>query len=135
MVVISKEHCSEIDGRLNEILSKYNLKSKTFKWNKLNSMDKVSALEEFLEYLFKLMVDNLVFIHTIIWDIQDSRHDVVGIDDIENLSRMYYKLINNFENEIKNIGIIKHYQTLKNLDICYFGIIYLYKRGIYKIKR
>ena len=51
-------------------------------------------------------------------------------EEIEQFSQ-----VKNIENEIKNIGIIKHYQTLKNLDICYFGIIYLYKRGIYKIKR
>lgn len=59
-------------------------------------MDKVRALEEFLEYLFRLMFDNLVFIHTIIWDIQDSRHEIVGRDDNKNLSMMYYKLIKNF---------------------------------------
>lgn len=78
-------------------------------------MDKVSALEEFLEYLFKLMVDNLVFIHTIIWDIQDSRHDVVGRDDIENLSRMYYKLIKNFaKDKLKNGDYLTVYPDRNN---------------------
>jgi len=32
-------------------------------------------------------------IDTIIWDTHDSRHDIVGRDDIDNLSRMYYHLL------------------------------------------
>lgn len=103
MIVISKEHCSEINDVLNEILTKYNINPQKFKWNKFNSMDKVNALEEFLEYLFKLMFGNLVFIHTIIWNIHDSRHEIVGRDDNKNLSLMYYKLIKNFaEDKLKN---------------------------------
>ena len=86
----------KVGDKLNEILKKYNLTPKRFKWNKFNSMGKVNALEEFLNYLFRLMFDNLVFIHTITWDIKDSRHDILGRDDTKNLSLMYYKLIKNF---------------------------------------
>ena len=115
MIVISEEYCIEINDKLVEILIKYNISIKKFKWNKFNSRDKVSALKEFLEYLFKLMVDNLVFIHTIIWDIQDSRHDVVGRDDIENLSRMYYKLIKNFaKDKLKNGDYLTVYPDRNN---------------------
>ena len=107
MIVISEEHYCEINDKLNEIFVKYNISSKKFKWNKFNSMDKVNALEEFLEHLFKLMFDNLVFIHTIIWDVQDSRHDIVGRDDNKNLSLMYYKLIKNFaEDKLKNGDVL-----------------------------
>lgn len=42
------------------------------------------------------MLDGSLRIHVIIWDIEDSRHDVLGRDDITNLSMMYYKLIKNF---------------------------------------
>lgn len=103
MIVISEKYCNEINDKLVEILNKYNISAKKFKWNKFNSIDKVNALEEFLEYLFRLMADNLVFIHTIIWDIQDSRHEIVGRDDNKNLSMMYYKLIKNFsKDKLKN---------------------------------
>lgn len=103
MIAISKKHCIEINNILVEILTKYNISTKKFKWNKFNSMDKVNALEEFLEYLFRLLADNLVFIHIIIWDIQDSRHEIVGRDDNKNLSMMYYMLIKNFaKDKLKN---------------------------------
>lgn len=103
MIVISEEYCNDINDKLDEILTKYDISPNKFKWNKFNSMDKVNALEEFLEYLFRLMSDNLVFIHTIIWDIQDSRHEIIGRDDNKNLSMMYYKLIKNFaKDKLKN---------------------------------
>lgn len=106
MIVISEEYCNEINDKLVEILIKYNISTKKFKWNKFNSMDKVNALEKFLEYLFRLMSDDLVFIHTIIWDIQDSRHEIVGRDDNKNLSLMYYKLIKNFVKDKLKMVII-----------------------------
>lgn len=115
MIVISKEYCSEINDKLNEILIRYDIKSKKFKWNKFNSRDKVNALEEFLEYFFKLMFGNIVFIHTIIWDIQDSRHEIVGRDDNKNLSMMYYKLIKNFsEDKLKNGDVLTIYPDRNN---------------------
>ena len=89
MIVISKDHCQKVNEKLNEILEKYDITPKKFKWNRFNSRDKVNALEEFLNYLFRLMFNDLVFIHTIIWDIKDSRHDILRRDDSKNLSLMY----------------------------------------------
>ena len=63
MIIISKDYCKKVNDKLNEILKKYNLTAKKFKWNKFNSMAKVNALEEFLNYLFRLMFDDFVFIH------------------------------------------------------------------------
>lgn len=86
MIVIPKDHCQKVNEKLNEILEKYDITPKKFKWNRFNSRDKVYALEEFLNYLFRLMFDDLVFIHTIIWDIKDSRHDILGCDNNKNIS-------------------------------------------------
>ena len=83
MIIISKKYCSEVYEKLNEILKKYEITSKTFKWNKFNSKKKVNALKEFLEYLFGLMSRDIVHITTIIWDIHDSRHEILGRDDKE----------------------------------------------------
>ena len=103
MIVISKEHYNDVNEKINLILHKYALNPREFKWNKFNSMDKVNALKEFLEYLFKLMNDNLIYIHTLVWDIHDSRHEILGRDDNKNLSLMYYKLIKNFaKDKLKN---------------------------------
>ena len=115
MIVMSEEYCNEINDKLVEILIKYNISTKKFKWNKFNSMDKVNALEKFLEYLFRLMSDDLVFIHTIIWDIQDSRYEIVGRDDNKNLSLMYYKLIKNFaKDKLKNGDYLTIYPDRNN---------------------
>lgn len=115
MIVISYDYYQKVNDKLNEILEKYNITPKKFKWNKFNSMDKVNALKEFLNYLFKLMSDDLVFIHTIIWDIKDSRHEILGRDDNKNLSLMYYKLIKNFaEDKTKNGDTLKIYSDRNN---------------------
>ena len=118
MIVISYDYYQKVNDKLNEILEKYNITPKKFKWNKFNSMDKVNALKEFLNYLFKLMSDDLVFIHTIIWDIKDSRHEILGRDDNKNLSLMYYKLIKNLiEDILPNDGVY----NIKKLSFCTVG--------------
>lgn len=96
LVVLHETEFNQINNKLNFILNKYGLNIKTFKWNNLKSNSKLIALKELLTYLFGLMLDGSLRIHVIIWDIEDSRHDVVGRDDITNLSMMYYKLIKNF---------------------------------------
>lgn len=78
-------------------------------------MKKVHALEEFLEYIFKLMSNNYVHIHTIIWDIHDSRHERLGRDDAKNLSLMYYKLIKNFaDDKLENGDLLTIYPDRNN---------------------
>ena len=118
MIVISKDHCQKVNEKLNEILKKYGITTpKKFKWNRFNSMDKVYALEEFLNYLFRLMFDDLAFIHTIIWDIKDSRHDILRRDDSKNLSLMYYKLIKNFAKDKMKTGDTLTIYTDRNNSI------------------
>ena len=115
MIAIRKDQCRKVNDKLMEILEKHNIAPKRFKWNKFNSMDKINALEEFLDYLFRLMSDNLVFINTIIWDIKDSRHEILGRDDNKNLSLMYYKLIKNFaEDRLRNGDTLTIYPDRNN---------------------
>lgn len=110
MIVISKEQYNKVDAILNKILLKYGIAPKKFKWNQFNSRDKVNALKEFLDYFFKLMSNNTAYINTIIWDIHDSRHEILKRDDKKNLSLMYYKLIKNFaEDKLKNGDILTIY--------------------------
>ena len=99
LVVLHETDFKHINDKLSSILKKYNLKIKSFKWEKLKSKKKVLALKELLDYLFGLMLDGSLRIHVLIWDIEDSRHNHVGRDDIKNLSMMYYKLIKNFVND------------------------------------
>ena len=96
LVVLHETEFDLINNKLEYILDKYDLRIKSFKWEKLKSKKKVLALKELLDYLFGLMLDGSLKIHVLIWDIEDSRHSIVGRDDIKNLSIMYYKLIKNF---------------------------------------
>jgi len=54
---------------------------------------KVKAAREFLRYTVKLAAKGKVRVDVLIWDTQDTRHSVVGRDDIANLHRMYYKVL------------------------------------------
>lgn len=115
MIVVSKEKYNEVNDTLNETLIKYKINPKKFKWNKFNSMDKVNALREFLDNFFKLMSHDLAYINTIIWDIHDSRHEILRRDDEKNLSLMYYKLIKNFaEDKLKNGDKLTIYPDRQN---------------------
>lgn len=135
MIVISKKYCSEVNEKLNKILKKYEITPKTFKWNKFNSKKKVNALKEFLEYLFGLMSRDIVHIITIIWDIHDSRHEILGRDDKENLSLMYYKLIKSFaDDKLKNGDTLTIYPDQNNsIDWTLIEEI-LPKDGVYNTK-
>ena len=115
MIVISKSIFKEVNNELEDILEKFDISIKKFKWNKFNSMDNVNALKGFLNYIFKYMNQNLIHIHTLIWDITDSRHNIVGRDDIENLSKMYYKIIRDFAKyKLKNGDILTIYPDRNN---------------------
>ena len=92
LVVLHETDFKHINNKLSSILKKYNLKIKSFKWEKLKSKKKVLALRELLDYLFGLMLDGSLRIHVLIWDIEDSRHNHVGRDDIKNLSMINYMI-------------------------------------------
>ena len=51
LVVLHETDFKHINNKLSSILKKYNLKIKSFKWEKLKSKKKVLALRELLDYL------------------------------------------------------------------------------------
>lgn len=115
MIIISKELLNEVCDDLLTVLEEYHINTKKFKLNQFNSMDKVNALEKFLKGIFNYMDNGFIHIHTIIWDIKDSRHDFVGRDDMENLSFMYYKLIKSFaEDKLKEGDILTIFPDRNN---------------------
>ena len=83
-VVLHETEFNQINNKLKFILNKYGLNIKNFKWNKLNSNNKLIALKELLYYLFGLILDGSLRIQVLIWDIEDSRHDIIARDDITN---------------------------------------------------
>lgn len=67
--------------------------SKEFKWQALRTADERRRAERLLEMLLHHV--GRVRVDVITWDIEDSRHKVVGRDDSKNLQRMYYHLLRN----------------------------------------
>lgn len=66
-----------------------------FKWKDLKDARKRSVAQEMCNFAIKKACALQLRIDVLIWDIQDSRHNVPGRDDIENLQRMYYHLFQN----------------------------------------
>lgn len=56
---------------------------------------KVEAAFCFCDLAIGFSAERKIRIDVLIWDLQDSRHAVIGRDDIANLHRMYYKVLTN----------------------------------------
>jgi len=66
-----------------------------FKWSKLRqARDRFGAMKLIDFAIGQAIAENLR-IDTLIWDTEDSRHNITGRDDTENLQRMYYHLFRN----------------------------------------
>lgn len=61
-------------------------------WKKLNNADRRNAAKKVCEFVLEKTRRRSMRIDVLIWDIEDSRHKIVGRDDIANLQRMYYHL-------------------------------------------
>jgi hypothetical protein len=64
-------------------------------WKKLNGADKREAAKKACKFVLEKAHTGFMRVDVLIWDIQDSRHNVWGRDDIANLQRMYYHLFRN----------------------------------------
>jgi hypothetical protein len=54
---------------------------------------KIKAAAKFIEAGILEAANKNIRIDVLLWDIQDSRHSIMGRDDIANFGRMYYKMI------------------------------------------
>jgi hypothetical protein len=66
-----------------------------FKWNELDGARERFAAIKMCEFAIENALARKLRVDVLIWDIQDSRHNVPGRDDIANLQRMYYHLFRN----------------------------------------
>jgi len=84
--------CNELRTELKKILDKYELSE--LKWSSLNAhKPKLCLAKEFIDISLYYAIQKKIRIDILYWDIQDSRHQIQGRDDIGNLERMYYKAI------------------------------------------
>lgn len=87
LVTSSYEDYKNLAYELENIITKYTLHE--HKWSKLNN----NIGKEFINFLFNNL--DKIRIDVLIYDMKDSRHNIIGIDKIKNLQILYYHLLNN----------------------------------------
>lgn len=81
-----------LNAELQAILHKYNKKEVKFASIGGNS-EFMNATKECLASGIDHCKHGKIKIYVLVWDKHDSRHDIQGRDDIENLKYMYYKIL------------------------------------------
>jgi hypothetical protein len=66
-----------------------------FKWKELDGARGRFAAQKMCDFAVKAACEHDLRVDVLMWDVQDSRHNIVGRDDIANLQRMYYHLFRN----------------------------------------
>ncbi len=64
-----------------------------FKFSNIYGASDRNAIIRLLECIVEKAHQGNLRIDILVWDIQDSRHKIIGRDDTENLNRMYYHLL------------------------------------------
>lgn len=93
MISLPLEHVDELETKILEKLKESNVDE--FKWGNLHSGKYRFAAVKLIDLVFDFVDRKILRLDTIIWDILDSRHAVEGRDDLANLGRMYFHLLNN----------------------------------------
>ncbi|MEJ5330962.1 MAG: DUF3800 domain-containing protein [Desulfobaccales bacterium] len=93
LVSLSRENYDPLKENLNNLLAESGVKE--FKWNNLRGARERFAAEKLIDFSLESALKKLLRFDILIWDIEDSRHNIKGRDDLANLQRMYYKLFYN----------------------------------------
>jgi hypothetical protein len=66
-----------------------------FKFQKLRQARYRFAAQKIVDFVIERALCDTLRVDVLIWDTEDSRHRMQGRDDVANLQRMYYHLLNN----------------------------------------
>ena len=89
-----KSDLDDLSDHLKSILLSNDVKEIKFDGVRTH-LPKIKTAKKFFEVAVEFAVNGKIRVDIIIWDLQDSRHSVLGRDDKENLERMYYHLLKN----------------------------------------
>lgn len=93
LVTLAYDLYEKLTVELNNILKETHVKE--LKWQKLDARNDCQAALQFVECAVSKACAGSLRIDVLIWDTQDSRHRVIGRDDLANIHRMYYHLFKN----------------------------------------
>jgi len=91
VVSLPIEKVKDIENEIVTLLDN----NKELKWSYIKNERAKETAVKILDIILKYVVQRQLVIDVLIWDTQDSRHNVVGRDDIANLQRMYYHILSN----------------------------------------
>src|SRR5690554_859121 len=86
-----RENLLELHLDINQILEKYD--SSEFKFKKVKGQKYLVIAKELVDIGLSYIYSKKIRVHILVWDKNDSRHNVQGRDDNANLARMYYHII------------------------------------------
>ncbi|QUH24218.1 DUF3800 domain-containing protein [Methanobacterium alkalithermotolerans] len=94
MISIPQDDLENIESTFLSICSKYGFNNlRHVKWHELRSANMRFCVSEIINLTINYAVNEKLRADILVWDTQDSRHNISGRDDGENLARMYYKLL------------------------------------------
>ncbi len=88
-----KCYLEDLENEISNLLRESGVEE--FKWKKLKGARERFAAEKLCNFVICNALMRKLRIDVLIWDIQDSRHNISHRDDIANLQRMYYHLFRN----------------------------------------
>ncbi len=93
LVTIPVEGLVSLSEELCELLNQSDIRE--FKWKRLRGARERFAALKMCDFAIQHACSGNLRIDVLVWDIEDSRHNIQGRDDIANLQRMYYHLFRN----------------------------------------
>lgn len=131
LISVASEDASALSGNLSKILVESNVSEA--KWSNLNSAKARFAAQKMLDLTVKAVIEGILRVDVLTWDIEDSRHNLLSRDDIANLQRMYYHLFKNVLVNRYPDGCIWQLHPDENLAMKWGRLLFfLQKSGIKK---
>lgn len=93
LVTVPLDVLDQLERELQRLLEESNVRE--FKWKDLNGAKERFAADKMCRFAIDKASAGKLRVDVLVWDIQDSRHNVQGRDDVANLQRMYYHLFRN----------------------------------------
>lgn len=110
---------SELLEQLRRDLGKVLEESRTdhVEWKEVRGhASKTKAAKGYISKAVEYAAKGHIRIDVLIWDTQDKRHAIVGRDDLENLHRMYYKLLVHIGRRWSHFDWILHSDERGDMD-------------------
>jgi hypothetical protein len=95
LITMKKESYEIISKKISKVISEAGVDRTEFKWTKTKHINHKKAAINLIDLAIEFALNGQIRIDAILWDYQDSRHNVDDRDNIKNFHIMYNKLLTN----------------------------------------